>query len=164
MADEINTTDTPVTDVADCPAPSGTAALRYLYPSLDEGWKACDYKAYRKTTDAFNCDLGARGLIRYRYWADAGEAAGHYHEKYLNDPASELLLDGQVVGTRYMSTGKQDGSYTESLYWFDGHFSLTLEAPTPAARAELLKLVRVRSFADLVGHPVNRAPAEGVLS
>lgn len=152
-----------VTDAAGCSTPVGTAALRYLYPSLDKGWDACAYAPYRKTTDSFDCDFGSKGLIRYRYWQDANEASGHYREKYLTDRSTDLLLDGQVVGTRYISAKKTDGRYSQSFHWLDAHFSLTVEADTKAGCDKLLKKVRVRSYADLLGHPVDRQPAEGVV-
>ena len=153
----------PVTDLAECPAPSGEEGLRYVYLSLDEQWDDCTYVPYRDTTDTFDCTIGDQGLIRYRFWQDADEATDHYTTKYSDAAKSPMMLDGEQVGTLYRLNTASKKVYVMSGHWFDGHFSFSVEAPTIAAREALLELVKIRARAQLAGHEAGAPDLPGVL-
>lgn len=154
----------PAADLSACTNPSGRSGLRYLYPSLGEQWADCKYVAYRSTTDAYDCTIKHLGLIRYRYWTDVAEANQHYSQKYAKATETDLVLDGNVVGTLYRLPRPVAGEYRMSGFWLDGHFSFSVEAPTKAQREQLFKLVQLRGYDQLTGKRKGADPTIGVLS
>jgi len=154
----------PAADLSGCTNPSGRSGLRYVYPSLGEQWPDCEYVAYRTTTDVYDCTIKNLGLIRYRYWTDVAEANQHYTKKYAKATETDLVLDGNVVGTLYRLPRPVAGEYRMSGFWLDGHFSFSVEAPTKAQREQLFKLVQLRGYDQLTGKRKGADPTIGVLS
>lgn len=148
--------------LATCGQPRGRLGLRYIYPSLASQWDRCAYKAYRQTTATYDCQFSG-GLIRYRYWSNTAEARRHYERKYADADQSELMLDGQAVGTIYRATTSGQGVLTMTAWWGGGHYSLSVEASQAAVREELWKRVAFRAPADLGGHRPGVAPRIAVV-
>ena len=141
----------PVTDLGQCPPPRGESGLRWVYPSLDAVWDTCQFVAYRATTDTYECE-DDNGLIRYRYWQDAAEAARHYKKEFADGKSTKMLLDGAEVGTLYRLNKKTKGIYKLTGFWLDNHFSFSLEAKTiPKREALLEKTLRIRAREQLAG-------------
>lgn len=146
--------------VDDCGTPTGIEGLKYIYPSLVTQWDRCKYADYRPTTATYDCTF-AEGVIRYRYWKDAAEARRHYTAKYAKADKTELVLDGEVVGTLYRATKRdKKGLYTMTAWWGGGHYSLSVEARDRAAQEKLWNTVTFRAFDDLSGHPSGAEPRE----
>jgi hypothetical protein len=152
---------TVTTELAECSFPNGREGLHYAYPSLDPA--ACNFKDYRESTGAYECPVGTRGLIRYRFWWDAAEATEHYGTKYKQAVHSPMLLDGRDVGDLYRSNKRVSGLYTMSGLWLDGHLSFSVESSTVADREALFALVQIRAYEDLNGHPVGGTATLGRL-
>lgn len=146
----------------DCAPPKGRAGVRYIYPSLATQWDRCSYMDYRPTTAAYDCSL-AGGVIRYRYWSDTAEARRHYEGKYAHADQSDLVLDGEAMGTIYRATTPVKGVLTMTAWWGNGHYSLSVEASRRAVREELWKRVVFRAPADLNGHRAGVAPRNAVV-
>lgn len=153
-----------VPDLTHCALPTGKAGLRYVYLSLNDQWGSCTDIAYRPTTDTFDCTIGSRGLIRYRYWSDSDEAERHFTKQFATAKQAPLYLDGQDVGTLYRQDKLVNGTYKLSGLWLEGHFSFSVEAPTIADRDALQATVRVRSLEQMTGHPRDAAVEEGELT
>jgi hypothetical protein len=153
-----------VPDVTHCALPTGKAGLRYVYLSLNDQWGSCTDIAYRATTDTFDCIIGSRGLIRYRYWTDSDEAKRHYTKEFAKGKHAPLYLDGQHVGTLYRQDKRVNEIYKLSGLWLEGHFSFSVEAPTIADRDALFSTLRVRSLEQMTGHPKDAAVEEGELT
>lgn len=144
-----------VATIEDCSMPSGTAGLRYVYPSYDNG-RSCVYKAYRKTTSTFDCDV-KKGVLRFRWWSDTDEAAGHYTAKYRNGSTTALTLDGQQVGTLYRDRKPVKRVYRLSGFLWD-HFSFSVEAKSQAKVDALLKQIEIRHPDDITGYHSETGP------
>ena len=151
-----------VSDLSECTNPTGKSGLRYLYLSLDQNWDSCSYKAYRPTTVTYDCVIGERGVIRYRFWEDSDEAARHYAKRYAKAKVSTMYLDGEDVGFLYRLDKKVSGRYALSGFWLDGHASFSVESATIGGREALLPLVRIRAYDQLTGHPSGADTREGV--
>lgn len=148
--------DTTAETIADCTMPSGKAGLRYVYPGYDRG-RSCTYKAYRTTTSTFDCDV-AKGVLRFRWWQDTDEASGHYTNKYRKGSTTELVLDGQRVGTLYRDRKQvKKGIYRLSGFLWD-HFSFSVEAKSKARVDSLLKLIEIRHPDDIAGYQLDSGP------
>ncbi|MFT4108688.1 serine/threonine-protein kinase [Propionicimonas sp.] len=152
---------TVVPALSDCSEPRGRSALEYLYLSVDPD--LCTFVDYRASTGAYECTVGTRGLIRYRFWNDSAESSAHYSTKYATEPHETMLLDGHEVGTIYRLTRKIRGVRTMSGTWLDGHFSFSVEAATVAERESLFELVRIRAYDQLNGRPVGAADEQASL-
>jgi serine/threonine protein kinase len=138
-------------ELAECSFPNGREGLHYVYPALDPA--SCTFRDYRESTGAYECAVGTRGLIRYRFWRDAAESKQHYAKKYAKDTNSPMLLDGNEVGILYRSDRRVSGIYTMSGLWLDGHLSFSVESSTVADREALLDLVEIRAYDQLNGRP-----------
>ncbi|MCA0296651.1 MAG: serine/threonine protein kinase [Actinobacteria bacterium] len=140
--------------LADCTAPAGREALRYLYPSLDAKWDDCAYNdAARAGTETYECVDEKLGLIRYRYWDDSDAATAHYLARYAKAKVTRMILDGTDVGVIYTLDKKVRGVYSLSGFWLDAHFSFSVESPTIARRDALFTQVELRALAQISGHP-----------
>nr|WP_300144092.1 serine/threonine-protein kinase [Propionicimonas sp.] len=148
-------------DLAECSFPNGREGLHYVYPSLDPA--ACVFKDYRESTGAYECPVGARGLIRYRFWRDAAESEKHYTKKYAKAEHSPMLLDDNEVGIVYRSYERVSGIYTMTGLWLDGHLSFSVESSTVADREALLELVEIRAYDQLNGRPRGSTATTGRL-
>lgn len=146
--------------IDECGPPHGKNGLTWVYPSLVDQWDDCVPKAYRATTDDFDCTIPG-GLVRYRYWADSDEATKHYTGKYEASEATPLLLDGHEVGTLYRAERRVSDVYTLSALWLDGHFSFSIEAGTPEQRDALLDAIRIRAYDQLTGMAAGDTPRQG---
>lgn len=144
-----------VATIADCSMPSGTAGLRYVYPGYDNA-RSCVYKAYRKTTSTFDCDV-KEGVLRFRWWRDTDEAAGHYTTKYRKGSTTALTLDGQRVGTLYRDRKPVKRVYRLSGFLWD-HFSFSVEAKSQAKVDALLKQIEIRHPDDITGYHSETGP------
>lgn len=143
-----------------CGRATGTAGLKYIYPSLNDQWDRCKYVDYRPTTATYDCQLD-EGVIRYRYWKDSAEAEQHYLEKYTSAEISEFNLDGRPVGTMYRATKRdKKGIFSMTAHWGDGHYSLSVDAKSRAQQDELWGLVTFRAVADLQGYASDGMPGE----
>ncbi len=145
-----------------CGRATGIEGLKYVYPSLVGQWKRCKYVDLLPTTDAFECGFDD-GVIRYRYWKNVKEANDGIAERYATAQRSELILDGQSVGTMYRPTRRErTGLFAMLAQWGDGHFSLTITAKTRAQQERLWNTVRFRALADLRGVPARETPRVAV--
>lgn len=147
-----------------CGRATGIEGLKHIYPSLVTQWDRCEYVDYRPTTATYDCQFD-EGVIRYRYWKDAGEAKKHYTTKYAKADKTKFVLDGQSMGTLYRATARdKSGVFTMTAWWGDGHYSLSVDAPSRAAQETLWATVGFRAVADLNGYPANETPREAVRS
>jgi hypothetical protein len=147
-----------------CTSPKSRTGLRYVYPSLVAQWDDCIYKAYRATTDTYECTVGKKGVIRYRYWKDSQEASRHYMTRYAKATTARMYLDGNDVGIIYRLDKRVSGVYALSGFWLDNHFSFSVESPTLADRNDLEKLLRLRAFDQTTGRPSGDPLRTGTIS
>lgn len=146
--------------VLNCTEPHGIAGVRYVYPEYDARGSCV-----KKGTDAgdwvrFDCTLGKRSLLRYRWWRDTERAVYHYTTKYGQGTSEPLTVAGQEIGTIYADTQQYAGGIYRVSGFFRDHFSFTVEAPTKAERARLLKLIVMRQPDEFTGYLVATGPRE----
>lgn len=144
-------------DLAGCSEPELAAGIRYVYPDYDARG-SCAYKDYREgRTVTFDCDLGGKKMMRYRWWRDTDEAVAHYKHKFAKGTRQPLVAAGQTIGTLYRDTKPVGGVYRMSAFFRD-HFSFTIEAKTRREQNRLLGLLVIRNPDDFTGYPQDTGP------
>ena len=141
-----------------CSSPKGVEGLRYVFPQLEVMEPRCQ-RAPTTLGVRLECIVGDRGLIRFRYWDEARDNRRHYEEDYAPHRATEFRLAGEPVGTVYRWPDEWEGrAYRMSALYGQDHFSVSVEAPTKAAREQLFKDTWFRRPSDFRGHPSDRGP------
>lgn len=138
-------------DPDSCTVPAGEVGLSYFFPSFQDLDKCRPVKSVPSAI-RYDCDLGSRGLLRFRWWQDTDRAETHYTRKFRDGVLEPLKVQGEVVGLLGHDVKPVRGVYRMSGFMFD-HFSFTVEASSLARQMALLKEVLVRPPSELRGHP-----------
>jgi len=148
-----------------CGQPSGAEGLRWVFPSFDPD--RCRERARQAAIplrlQLWDCrirlDSGTTVTIRYSEWRaeEYADQLDHYTEKYSGGTRREVVETGRTVRYVWRSNALVRGVYESTSMYVGQPWSLSVDAPTIAARdAALRTVVEFRAAARLRGYPIAR--------
>lgn len=135
--------DREVEHLRDCPRPKGAAGLAWVFPSFDpsgcRNMKADGGVVARVVF--FECqDATPRGYpitFHYSIWRSSAAGYAHYDGGAGVHRTAGYSPAGKLVGYKWLSVARS-GEFKAAVMYARAPFTVSLYAPTPAARAEAL--------------------------